>query len=99
MKFTKPPRHSVEIFFLLDLFLMQIQIKFLDGRKEDYNLEPEDSVDKVKAMLAEKAGMHKDQIRLIYQGQPMLDDKTLADQNVKAGSVIHMILQLRGGCL
>ena len=26
-------------------------------------------------MLAEKTGVHKDQIRLIFKGKPMLDDK------------------------
>ena len=30
---------------------------------------------KVKEMLAEKTGVHKDQIRLIFKGKPMLDDK------------------------
>ena len=38
------------------------------------------------------------QIRLIFRGQPMVDDKSLADQGVQAGAVIHMIAALRGGC-
>ena len=54
---------------------MQINIKKLDGQKEEFSLEPSDSVMKVKEMLAEKTGVHKDQIRLIFKGKPMLDDK------------------------
>lgn len=103
-------------------------------------------------MLAEKTGVHKDQIRLIFKGKPMADEKvrkahsnsatrckasehtasttsaggtraacrcaavsrpllrvlclvlasllvqTLADQQVVAGSTVHMIMQMRGGC-
>jgi hypothetical protein len=55
--------------------IMQIHIKKLDGQKEEFSLEPTDSVMKVKEMLAEKTGVHKDQIRLIFKGKPMLDDK------------------------
>lgn len=47
---------------------MQIHIKKLDGQKEEFSLEPSDSVMKVKEMLAEKTGVHKDQIRLIFKG-------------------------------
>lgn len=92
-------------------------------------------------MLAEKTGVHKDQIRLIFKGKPMNDEKvgarklrggkqaaaraceflfelpadavslmtsvllpdslssqTLAEQQVTAGSTVHMIMQMRGGC-
>ena len=58
---------------------MQINIKKLDGQKEEFSLEPSDSVMKVKEMLAEKTGVHKDQIRLIFKGKPMLDDKVRSD--------------------
>jgi len=68
-----------------------------DGQKEEFSLEPNDSVMKVKEMLAEKTGVHKDQIRLIFKGKPMLDDKTLDEQGVKAGNTVHMIMQMRGG--
>ncbi len=54
---------------------MQITIKKLDGQKEEFNLEATDTVIKVKEMLSEKTGVHKDQIRLIFKGKPMLDDK------------------------
>lgn len=69
---------------------MRIIIKKLDGQKEPFNVEEADTVryfcdmgvpffspfgSKLKEMLAEKAGVHKDQIRLILRGQPMVDDK------------------------
>jgi len=76
---------------------MQIIIKKLDGQKKPFNFEPEDTVLKVKEVLAEKTGVNKEQIRLIFQGSPMVDNQTLTAQKVKAGDVIHMIMQLRGG--
>jgi len=76
---------------------MQIHIKKLDGQKEEFSLEPSDTVMKVKEMLSEKTGVHKDQIRLIFKGKPMVDEKSLGEQQVAAGSTVHMIMQMRGG--
>ena len=51
----------------------------------------------VKEILAEKTGIFAETIRLIYQGSPMKDDKTLEEHKVQGNHVIHMIMQLRGG--
>lgn len=75
---------------------MQIIIKTLDGQKKPFNLDPSDTVLKVKEMLAEKTGIYKEMIRLIFHGSPMNDDKTLEESKVQAGNVIHMIMQMRG---
>lgn len=75
---------------------MQVTIKTLDGQKKPFNLEPDDTVAKVKEMLAEKTGIYKEMIRLIFHGSPMTDDKSLKDHKVTAGTVIHMIMQMRG---
>jgi ubiquitin-like protein Nedd8 len=40
-----------------------------------------------------------DQIRLIFSGKQLADDKTLEEYNIAAGGTIHMVLQLRGGAL
>ena len=41
-------------------------------------------------------GIQKDQLRFIFKGKPMLDEKSLGEQGVKAGDTVHMIMQLRG---
>jgi Ubiquitin family len=51
----------------------------------------------VKQALQEKEGIQVDQIKLIYSGKPLLDDKTLGSYNITAGTTIYMILHLRGG--
>ena len=77
---------------------MQIFIKTLTGRKQAFNFEPEQQVLAVKQQLQEKEGIQVDQIRLIFSGKQLNDEKTLESYNIQAGATIHMVLQLRGGC-
>lgn len=35
--------------------------------------------------------------RLIYAGKQLADDKTAKDYNIEGGSVLHLVLALRGG--
>lgn len=76
---------------------MQIFIKTLTGRKQQYNFENDTTVLAVKQTLEEKEGIKVDQIRLIYSGKQLSDEKSLQEYNVGAGETIHMVLQLRGG--
>eukprot|EP00636_Phaeomonas_parva_P007226 CAMPEP_0118850674 /NCGR_PEP_ID=MMETSP1163-20130328/427_1 /TAXON_ID=124430 /ORGANISM="Phaeomonas parva, Strain CCMP2877" /LENGTH=77 /DNA_ID=CAMNT_0006782905 /DNA_START=173 /DNA_END=406 /DNA_ORIENTATION=+ len=76
---------------------MQITIKTLTGRKQPFNFEPSTHVADVKVALQEKEGIQVEQIRLIYGGRQLADDKTLEEYNIESGSTIHMVLQLRGG--
>eukprot|EP00438_Fugacium_kawagutii_P030243 Skav219536 [mRNA] locus=scaffold30:812033:821367:- [translate_table: standard] len=88
--------------------IMQIFIKTLTGRKTNFNFEldrggaelsdQDNTVRHVKEALQEKEGIQVEQIRLIYSGKQMSDECTLNDYNVKPGSTVHMVLQLRGGC-
>ncbi|KAL4111418.1 hypothetical protein PRIC1_003098 [Phytophthora ramorum] len=54
---------------------MQIQIKTLTGRKQTFNFEPDNTILHVKQALQEKEGIQVDQIRLIYSGKQLADDK------------------------
>ena len=76
---------------------MQIFIKTLTGKKSPFDFEPENLVRNVKEALQMKEGIKIEQIRLIFGGKQMSDESKLADYSVKAGDVIHMVLQLRGG--
>jgi ubiquitin-like protein Nedd8 len=75
----------------------QIFIKTLTGRKQAFNFEPENQVLAVKQALQEKEGIQVDQIRLIFSGKQLSDDRTLESYAINAGATIHMVLQLRGG--
>jgi ubiquitin-like protein Nedd8 len=76
---------------------MQIKIKSLTGRVMDINVENDETILALKQNLQEKEGIAVDQIRLIYNGKQLVDDKTLESYKIEAGKTIHMILTLRGG--
>ena len=76
---------------------LQIFIKTLTGRKQAMTFEPTVTVLQIKRQLQEKEGIQVDQIRLIYSGKQLADDKPLEFYNIQAGGTIHMVLQLRGG--
>ena len=43
----------------------------------------------------EKEGIDIGMIRLIFSGKQLSDETTLEDNKMGAGSVVHMVLQLR----
>jgi ubiquitin-like protein Nedd8 len=51
----------------------------------------------LNVQVEEKEGIPPQQQRLIYAGKQMNDDKTAADYKVAGGSVLHLVLALRGG--
>lgn len=76
---------------------MQIYIKTLSGTKRNLTVDTLDSIDVIKTLLQEKEGIQKNQIRLIFGGNPLVDTQLISDTAIIAGSVVHMVIQLRGG--
>uniref|UniRef100_A0A3Q2PRU7 Ubiquitin-like protein NEDD8 n=1 Tax=Fundulus heteroclitus TaxID=8078 RepID=A0A3Q2PRU7_FUNHE len=71
---------------------MLIKVKTLTGKEIEIDIEPTD-----KVTVEEKEGIPPQQQRLIYSGKQMNDEKTAADYKIQGGSVLHLVLALRGG--
>merc|ERR1711976_345323 len=76
---------------------MLIKVKTLTGKEIEIDIEPADKVERIKERVEEKEGIPPPQQRLIFSGKQMNDDKTAQDYKVTGGSVLHLVLALRGG--
>ncbi|KDR21761.1 NEDD8 [Zootermopsis nevadensis] len=76
---------------------MLIKVKTLTGKEIEIDIEPTDKVERIKERVEEKEGIPPQQQRLIFSGKQMNDEKTAQDYKVQGGSVLHLVLALRGG--
>ncbi|XP_044357294.1 ubiquitin-NEDD8-like protein RUB2 [Triticum aestivum] len=74
-----------------------IKVKTLTGKEIEIDIDPTDTVDRIKERVEKKEGIPPVQQRLIFTGKQLADDKTAKDYNIKGGDVLHLVLALRGG--
>ena len=74
---------------------MLITVKSATGKKINLNMEPDNTILQVKQAIQEKDGFDILQIKLLYTGKPLQDEKKLADYKIEAGSTIHVLYNLR----
>merc|ERR1739845_86337 len=78
---------------------IMIKVKTLTGKEIEIDIELTDTVERIKERVEEKEGIPPVQQRLIFAGKQMNDEKTAKDYNIEGGSVLHLVLALRGGRL
>ncbi|BAB92795.1 putative polyubiquitin 2 [Oryza sativa Japonica Group] len=76
---------------------LNVKVRTLTGKEIDIDIEMTDTVDRIKERVEEREGIPPVQQRLIYGGKQLADDKTAHDYKIEAGSVLHLVLALRGG--
>ncbi|KAH8833202.1 ubiquitin-related domain-containing protein [Flagelloscypha sp. PMI_526] len=76
---------------------MMIKVKTLTGKEIELDIDVDDPITRIKEKVEEQSGVPPQQQRLIFGGRQMNDDKTAKEYNVVAGSVLHLVLALRGG--
>lgn len=70
---------------------MYIMAKMTTGEKITLEIDPSDSIEKVKGEIQDKKGIPPEQQRLMFNGKEMNDHFTLRDYNIQNGSTIHLI--------
>jgi len=76
---------------------MLIKVKTLTGKEIELDIDPEDKISRIKEKVEEQSGVPPPQQRLIFGGRQLNDDKDAKELNITAGSVLHLVLALRGG--
>ena len=75
----------------------QIFVKELTSRTHAFSISASETVGSLKSMIEEQQGTPTDQQRLIFAGKQLEDSRMLYDYNIQEGSMLHMVLRLRGG--
>lgn len=79
---------------------MQIFIKLLSGATRTINVEPSDTIEKIKQTIAQLPTQPPQPIpsqqRLIFCGHQLEDGRSLTEYKITKCATLHMVLRLRG---
>jgi hypothetical protein len=94
----RSPKSSIQT--ILDLRGgMQVFVKTLSGKSISVEVEPDESIESLKAKIQAKEGVPADQQRIIFGGKQLDGLKCLSDYDIDDASTLHLVLRLRGGMI
>lgn len=86
--------------------VMQIFVKTLTGKTITLEVEPNDSIEAIRAKIQEKEEIPPANQKLVFSGIELEDGKTLSDYNIQKESTLHLMIWMQifvkdpsGNCL
>ncbi|CAG9310270.1 unnamed protein product [Blepharisma stoltei] len=76
--------------------LITVVLRDLTGVDNEINVNSDDTVERLKEIYQETAGVPVDQQRIIFAGKQLEDEKRLNEYGITAGAIMHMVLRLKG---
>lgn len=76
---------------------LELFVKTLTGKTITIYVAPTDTIDTLKELVVECEGIPPDQQRMIFAGQQLEDNRTIAQYGIRHNSTLHLVLRLWGG--
>jgi ubiquitin-like protein Nedd8 len=97
-QFSKPMQHIIPLVPKPVENFIDVTVKCLNGKSLNIMIDFNNcDVHDLKQIIYRRSGFAVDKQRLVYQGRQLPDSLNLRDSLLEQGSILHLVMALRGG--